>query len=71
MYCIGNMTRPLRIEFKGAIYHITSRGNTQQAIFLDEKDFNDSTKDTRELGIFYRADTKRFWWTKITIVNGK
>ena len=33
------MTRPLRIEFKGAVYHITSRGNTRQAIFLDEKDF--------------------------------
>jgi len=35
------MTRPLRIEFKGAVYHITSRGNAQQAIFLDEKDFAD------------------------------
>jgi len=35
------MTRPLRIEFKGAVYHITSRGNAQQAIFLTEKDFTD------------------------------
>ena len=35
------MTRPLRIEFKGAVYHITSRGNAQQAIFLTEKDFAD------------------------------
>lgn len=35
------MARPLRIEFKGAFYHITSRGNAQQAIFLDEKDFTD------------------------------
>ena len=35
------MTRPLRIEFEGAVYHITSRGNAQQAIFLDEKDFAD------------------------------
>ena len=35
------MTRPLRIEFKGAVYHITSRGNARQAIFLDEKDFAD------------------------------
>ena len=31
------MTRPLRIEFKGAVYHITSRGNTIQTIFLDIK----------------------------------
>jgi len=35
------MTRPLRIEFEGAVYHITSRGNARQAIFLDEKDFAD------------------------------
>ena len=35
------MTRPLRIEFKGALYHITSRGNARQAIFLTEEDFAD------------------------------
>jgi REP element-mobilizing transposase RayT len=35
------MTRPLRIEFKGAVYHLTSRGNAKQPIFLDEKDFAD------------------------------
>jgi len=34
-----DMIRPLRIKFKGAVYHITSRGNDKQAIFLDEKDF--------------------------------
>jgi hypothetical protein len=28
---------------------------------------NDSIKDKRELDLFYRADTKRFWWIKITI----
>lgn len=32
------MARPLRIEFPGAVYHITSRGNTREPIFLDEKD---------------------------------
>jgi putative transposase len=35
------MTRPLRIEFAGAVYHLTSRGNAKQVIFLDEKDFTD------------------------------
>jgi len=35
------MTRPLRIEFKGVVCHITSRGNARQAIFLDKKDFVD------------------------------
>jgi len=113
------MTRPLRIEFAGAVYHLTSRGNAKQMIFLDEKDFTDflsvlclavkryhfllhayclmknhyhllmetpegnlsrgmrqlnslytqrfNKKHQRVLGIFYRADTKRFWWIRITI----
>jgi len=32
------MTRPLRIEFPGAIYHVTSRGNARGPIFKDEGD---------------------------------
>jgi len=32
------MARPLRIEFSGALYHITSRGNAQAPIFLVDKD---------------------------------
>jgi len=32
------MARPLRIEFEGAVYHVTSRGNARQAIFLDDED---------------------------------
>lgn len=32
------MVRPLRIEFPGALYHITSRGNAKQTIFHDDKD---------------------------------
>jgi putative transposase len=32
------MARPLRIEFPGALYHLTSRGNARQPIFLDDED---------------------------------
>ena len=32
------MARPLRLEFPGAVYHITARGNAQQAIFDDDDD---------------------------------
>jgi len=32
------MARPLRIEFEGALYHVTSLGNARQAIFLDDED---------------------------------
>jgi len=32
------MTRPLRLEFPGALYHGTTRGNRQSSIFLDDND---------------------------------
>src|ERR687895_1181931 len=32
------MARPLRIEFSGAIYHVTSRGNAREDICLDDTD---------------------------------
>jgi REP element-mobilizing transposase RayT/DNA-binding CsgD family transcriptional regulator len=32
------MTRPLRIEYPGAVYHITSRGNEKKAVFKDDQD---------------------------------
>jgi putative transposase len=32
------MARPLRIEYDGALYHITSRGNARKAIFKDDED---------------------------------
>ncbi|MFC5080308.1 Transposase IS200 like protein [Vibrio thalassae] len=34
------MSRPLRIEFPGALYHVTSRGNARQPIYLEEQDFD-------------------------------
>jgi hypothetical protein len=33
------MSRPLRLEFAGALYHITARGNARNLIFLQEDDF--------------------------------
>jgi putative transposase len=32
------MARPLRVEYEGAVYHITSRGNARESIFLDDED---------------------------------
>ncbi len=32
------MTRPLRIEYEGAFYHVLSRGNERKEIFRDDKD---------------------------------
>lgn len=32
------MSRPLRIEFPGAVYHVTSRGDRREPIFEDDED---------------------------------
>ncbi|MDD4903468.1 MAG: transposase [Candidatus Bipolaricaulis sp.] len=43
------MARPLRIAYEGAVYHVTSRGNARQDIFLvdsDRKAFVDLLGDT-------------------------
>lgn len=32
------MARPLRLEFSGALYHVTSRGDRQEDIYLDDED---------------------------------
>lgn len=32
------MARPLRLEFAGALYHLTARGNARAEIFLDDRD---------------------------------
>jgi putative transposase len=33
------MARPIRIEYEGGFYHVTSRGNARQDIFLGDDDF--------------------------------
>ena len=32
------MARPLRIEFKNALYHVTSRGDGRDDIYLSDQD---------------------------------
>ncbi len=39
LFCYGAfMARPLRIEYPGAVYHVTSRGNAHGKIFSDNQD---------------------------------
>jgi len=35
---LRRMARPLRVEFAGAAYHVTARGNERRIIFRDDKD---------------------------------
>ena len=39
-YYTSSMTRSLRIEYPGAVYHVTARGTGQQNIFLNDSDRN-------------------------------
>ena len=32
------MARPIRIEYPGAVYHVTARGNARMAVFVDYAD---------------------------------
>ena len=34
----GGMARNLRVEFEGAIHHVTVRGNNRRNLFVDDKD---------------------------------
>jgi putative transposase len=48
------MARPLRVEYEGALYHVTSRGNARQNIFLDEQDRKEFLKTLSEVVERYR-----------------
>jgi REP element-mobilizing transposase RayT len=49
------MARPLRIEYPGAVYHITSRGNDKMTVFKDDTD--------RETFLSTLAHVnKRYYW---------
>ncbi len=34
------MTRPLRIEYPGAVYHVMNRGLARQPVFRDPTDYD-------------------------------
>ena len=50
------MARPLRIEFAGALYHLTSRGNERRNIFR-------SDRDRKAFLTFLGVAAKRFGWS--------
>jgi len=49
------MARPLRLEYEGALYHVTSRGNAREEIFLNDND------RTQFLGILSDGVTRYSW----------
>ncbi|KKK67238.1 hypothetical protein LCGC14_2956080, partial [marine sediment metagenome] len=51
-----NMARPLRIEFKGALYHILSRGNERRDIFLGDDDYQTFLDVLKEMSERFEVD---------------
>ena len=49
------MGRPLRIEYPGAFYHVTSRGNEQKDIFKSDKDREQFISYLESAGARYEA----------------
>lgn len=42
------MSRPLRIEYPGAVYHLMNRGSARQKVFLKSADYRESLKTISE-----------------------
>ena len=49
------MARQLRLEFEGALYHVTARGNARQAIYKDDRD------RARFVGLLAREVAQQHW----------
>ena len=49
------MARSLRIQYPGAVYHLTSRGNERKAIFKDDRDRQDFLEILQQVN-------KRYHW---------
>ena len=43
------MARPQRIEYEGAVYHVTARGHERRAIFRDDADRDHATLTQRQV----------------------
>lgn len=59
------MARPLRIEFAGAVYHVSARGDRRQAIFRDDEDRR------RFLSILARTVALRKWLCHAPVTTGR
>jgi len=42
------MARPLRLEFEGAFYHVTARGNGRKNIYSGQRDYQKFLEYLRE-----------------------
>jgi len=57
------MARPLRIEFDGVFYHVTSRGNAREPIFITDTN-RIVFLDKKESALIARLITPLVSWSK-------
>ncbi|MDD5705614.1 MAG: transposase, partial [Kiritimatiellae bacterium] len=58
------MARRLRIQFAGAIYHVTFRGNAQQDIFGDDRDRERLTGRVAESAVDFGVRVYMYCWMR-------
>ncbi len=64
------MARPLRIEFKGGLYHILSRGNERCNIFFGDDDYKESDVELPQLNrIIKDKDLAKFLKSAAKVIN--
>ena len=49
------MTRPLRIQYPEAWYHVMNRGRNQDALFIDKRDYSEFTDLLQEAGAMWKV----------------
>jgi REP element-mobilizing transposase RayT len=56
------MARPLRFEYKGALYHVHARGNERRKIFFTDADYK-KFKEYVAGAIVFIGDSDLFFWS--------
>ena len=59
------MPRQLRVEFPGAIYHVLSRGDRREDIFLDDVDWQDFPKTLAEASQKTGFEVHAYPWSSL------
>ena len=66
---VGAMSRPWRTEFRGALYHVLSRGNQQGNLFIDDEDRNNFIRLMGEISSRFKVDVFAYVLMDNTIIS--
>ncbi len=63
------MARPLRIEFAGALYHATARGDRRESIFEDATDRDQAMRAAWRTGEYSYAQIAEYFGVHFSTVG--